>query len=335
MAFKAPINYNFDMYTVYKEEKKVLKTQKFQDAELEFVEEGSWIHISNPTKDNILKISNLTKISAEFLLCALDEEEAARTDKEDGDSLIVLDTPYVEKHEEGVPYYSTIPFVIVFNDKYYVTICKKKTNLIKDLLKKVKVVEPHKHQRTTLYIISSLATDYIHCLKNINNRMSVIQHKIRGSYKNKELLELMDLNNTFVYFSTALTADKAVLAKLIKSKSYRQFEQDADLMDDTEVEINQAIEMCTVYMEVSSNLMDAFASVINNNMNLTMRVLTIVSIVISIPTLITSIYGMNMINMPLADTSYGFWVVLGLSLALAVIGALLLFFLFNISNKKK
>ncbi len=323
------------MYVIFKEENKTLNTKKLEDNELISIEEGSWIHIVDPTSENILKVSELTGISSEFLLCALDEEESARIDDEDGDSLVVLDAPYVEKNDDETTYYSTIPFVIAFNDKYYVTISKKETGLIKDLIKKHKNVEPHKHVRTTLNIISGLASSYINSLKVINSRMSVIQQKIRGSYKNKELLELMDLNNTFVYFSTALSADKAVLARLAKSKTYRKYEQDADLMDDTEVELNQAVEMCTVYMDVSSNLMDAFASVINNNMNLTMRVLTIVSIVISVPTLITSIYGMNMIDMPFADSSNGFWIVLALSFGLAIVVAIIMFFVFNNSRKKK
>ena len=139
----------------------------------------------------------------------------------------------------------------------------------------------------------------------------------------------MDTNKTLVYFSTALNADKGVLSRLLRSQTYKKFESDFDLMEDTEVEMDQAIEMCSIYRNILSGMMDAFASVINNNMNIIMKTLAAVTIVISLPTLVASIYGMNVTNMPLANDPYGFWIILAICVVFAIIGTVILVLLGN------
>ena len=266
----------------------------------------------------------MTGISSELLLCALDDEETARIDVDDGDTLIVLDTPLAE--DEANSMYITVPFIIGYNRNYYVTICKYDVALINELFKRVKLVEPHKHVRLTLYLVYRLATLFINYLKKINAHTEILENKLRTSTKNKELLELMDTNKTLVYFSTALNANKGVLSRLLRSSTYRKFEDDFDLMEDTEVEMDQAIEMCSIYRNILSGMMDAFASIINNNMNLIMKSLAVVTIVISLPTLVASIYGMNIKNMPLSDDPYGFWILLAICVVFALIGTIILLF---------
>ena len=139
----------------------------------------------------------------------------------------------------------------------------------------------------------------------------------------------MDTNKTLVYFSTALNADKGVLSRLLRSQTYKKFESDFDLMEDTEVEMDQAIEMCSIYRNILSGMMDAFASVINNNMNIIMKTLAAVTIVISLPTLVASIYGMNVENMPLANSENGFWIILAICVVFAIIGTVILVLLGN------
>ena len=315
------------MITVFKEAgKEVIKTD-YESADNLEVESGSWIHISEPDAETIEKISKLTSISNELLLCALDDEESARIDTDDGDTLIVLDIPLVEEEENSI--YTTVPFIIGYNRSNYVTICKYNVELITELFKRVKVVEPHKHVRLTLYLVYRLATLFINYLKKINAHTEVLENKLRNSTKNKELLELMDTNKTLVYFSTALNADKGVLSRLLRSQTYKKFESDFDLMEDTEVEMDQAIEMCSIYRNILSGMMDAFASVINNNMNIIMKTLAAVTIVISLPTLVASIYGMNVTNMPLANDPYGFWIILAICVVFAIIGTVILVLLGN------
>ena len=153
--------------------------------------------------------------------------------------------------------------------------------------------------------------------------------------KNKELFDLMDINKSLVYFSTALNADNVVLSKLTRMEEYKKYEDDMDLIEDTKIELNQAIEMCTMYREIISGMTDAFASVISNNVNNVMRVLAVITIVLSVPTLIASIFGMNFKNMPLINNDIGFWVVIGVSIVLALVAACVLVFTSKKGRKKK
>lgn len=319
------------MIKIFKEVEKNLVIQEFQDDEKFEVESGSWIHISNPNAEIINKVAKLTGINSSMLLCALDEEESARLDIDDGDTLIVLDTPYLEEGESFE--YTTGPFIIAYNRNYYVTICTKNVELVNELLKRVKIVEPHKHVRLTLNFIYRLATLFITYLKKINAHTNTLENKLRTSTRNKELLELMDTNKTLVYFSTALNGNKGVLSRLLKLQSYKKYESDFDLMEDTIVEMDQAIEMCSIYRNILSGMMDAFASVINNNLNVIMKTLSVVTIVLSIPTLVASIFGMNFTNIPFDDTPWGFWVITGVSILTAIMGAIILIFITNRSKK--
>ena len=312
------------MITIFKENGKEVLRNDYEDISGIEIESGSWIHISNPTADIINRVCELTSMSNE-LLCALDDEESARVDTDDGDTLIVLDTPLAI--DESNANYTTVPFIIGYNRSYYITICKYDVPLINDLFRKVKIIEPHKHVRLTLYFVNVLASIFITFLKRINTHTENLETKLRTSTKNKELLELMDTNKTLVYFSTALNADKGVLSRLLRSQTYKKFESDFDLMEDTQVEMDQAIEMCSIYRNILSGMMDAFASIINNNMNVIMKTLTVVTIIISLPTLVASIYGMNVNDMPLAENKFGFWIVLSICIVFALIGSIILLYI--------
>lgn len=318
------------MITIYKEKNNKLVNLFKEDNEAKFkCEKRTWIDITFPTESLLKDISEQTKINLPFLLVSLDPEESARTDKEDNDSLIVLDVP-VEKeleHKKGNydTGFETVPFIIVYNENYIVTISKRDTKLVSQFLKKTKIVEPHKHTRFTLYMMFALAQQFIQCLKKIDNESREVEDKLQSSMKNKEIFDLMALNKMLVYFSTALNSDKIVLERLMKSPSFKQFDDDIDLMDDVLVELNQAIEMCTIYRDILSGMMDAFASIISNNLNIVMKVLAIITIVLSIPTLVASFYGMNVKNIPLGDNNYAFWIIIGISAALAVVAGLILY----------
>ena len=283
------------MIKIFQEEDKSLISKEYSfDDEIE-LESGSWIHIEDPTVDVLNKISKLTGISNTFLLSALDEEESARIDSDDGDTLIVLDTPYIEL---DTGHFSTAPFIIAYNRSYYVTIQRHNFEIVSELFKRVKIVEPHKHVRLTLNLVYRLATLFIIYLKKINQKTENLENSLRSSTKNKELLELMDTNKTLIYFSTALNGNKGVLTKLLRSQTYKKYESDFDLMEDTQVEMDQAIEMCSISRSVLNSMMDAFGSIINNNVNAIMKTLAVVTIVLSIPTLVASVYGMNFSYLP-------------------------------------
>lgn len=324
------------MFNLYKENyqtKKIIETEVEVLNDSNFPDKGSWISTSLPTRDNLAFISKKSNINYDFLLSSLDEEETARVDTEDDSVLIVLDVPYLD---ESTNNYSTKPFIISYNDDFYVTVSQYNKTLIPATLFKTRGLEPQKHVRLTLNIIYQLSKEFIYVLKRIDERTKEIEKNTRNSMKNKELFELMDISKSLVYFATALNSNKAVLQKLLRSPNYKKYEDDFDLMEDTEVEINQAIEMCNIYRGILNAMMDANASIINNNLNVVMKSLTIITIVISIPTLITSALGMNFDpeNSPLYFNKYGFYIVLGFAAIMSVVFALILLFYTNRKNRR-
>ena len=320
------------MIKMYSEENKKQNIFYKEDNDADFTcQKNTWIDITFPNEKILKELSNKTGLNLNFLLVSLDSEESARIDREDDTSLIVLDVPVIKNLEHKKGHYSTgfetVPFIIVYNNDYVVTITKSDTKLISSFLNKTKFVEPQKHSKFTLSLMFSLAQQFIQYLKKIDNESKEVEDKLQSSMKNKEIFDLMALNKMLVYFSTALNSDRVVVERLMKSTSFKKYEEDNELMDDVLVEFNQAIEMCTIYRDILSGMMDAFASIISNNLNIVMKVLAIVTIVLSVPTLVASFYGMNVANIPLEDNPYGFWIVIGISAFLALIAGLVLFFL--------
>ena len=319
------------MITVYKSVEKELIKTNYEQLDNVSIEKGSWIHIDNPTIDILKEVSKLTAINETFLLTSLDEEESARVDVDDDDTLIVLDTPYIENQE--IEKYSTAPFIIAYNKNYFVTIEKHNFQLLDEVFRRVKNIETDKHVRLTLNIVYRLSTLFISYLKRINIQTEKLETSLRNATRNKELLSLMDTNKTLIYFSTAISGNKGVLAKLIRSSTYKKYEEDADLMEDTQVEMDQANEMCSISCSVVNSMMEAFGSIINNNVNGIMKTLAVITVVLSIPTLVCSIYGMNFAYIPLYDNKYGFYIAIGSGLLLAIIGLFILIFIDRFKKK--
>ncbi|MDD3865868.1 MAG: magnesium transporter CorA family protein [Candidatus Izemoplasmatales bacterium] len=313
------------MITIYKEIDGKLMSFSDQDHLEEHYVPDVWINMVAPTIQEVKNVAEKTGLSYAYLFQALDEEESAHVDIEDNDMLIVLDASYLETKEDGSIFFSTLPFSIIFNQNYIVTVSPIKVGLVDSLLQKNKKIEPQKRVRLTLNIIMRLASDFIISLKKIDAKTKDIERILHNSQKNKELFDLMELNKSLVYFSTALNSDKVLIAKLVRLPEFKKNEEDFDLIEDVSVEIHQAIEMCSIYRDILAGTMDAFASIISNNLNIVMKALAVITIIISIPTLIASIYGMNVMNLPLADQPSGFIFVLILSLVCSILGAIGLF----------
>lgn len=317
------------MIRLFKEVEKKLVCINEQENIIEKIEKNMWIHIYDPQYDEISKISEITKIDKEILISAMDDEESAHLDVDDDYTMIVLDVPiYIDY------IYETYPFVIIYNKDYYITICKKETKLLDLMLKKFKKIEPHKHVRLTLQIMYRIASQYISSLKYLNSKRQDIEKEIQTSIENKDLLSLMTLNKSFIYFSTALNANKIVLSKVKRLEEFKKYESDFELMEDVEVENNQAIEMCSIYRDILTNVIDANASIISNNLNTVMKVLAVITLIIEIPTLIASIFGMN-VDLPFTNNDNGFLIIIAISAILAIIGGLLLHYLTSKPYVKK
>lgn len=311
------------------EEQKKLQVIDNQENILSHVKENMWIHMVMPSIAEVEQLSDIVNINRDFLVSLLDDEESARLDVDDDYTLIVLDIPC---YEDDV--YYTYPFAIIYNEKYYITLCRRETGVVNSVLTKFKKVEPHKHVRLTLQIMYRIASNYIQSLKVIDNLRLTLEKALQSSTKNSDLLLLMDLNKSLVYFSTSLHANRVVLNKVKRLAEYKKYEDDFDLMEDVEVENNQAIEMCTIYRDILSGIMDAFSSIISNNLNTVMKVLAIITLIISIPTLIASLFGMN-VQVPFAKEEAGFIIILIISAICSIIGGALLLFYTSKSNKKR
>ncbi len=317
------------MIKQYIEKNKKLETLALLVAETNEIEQGSWIAVTAPTPAEIEWLQAIIHVPAEFITSALDEEETAHIDAEDGARLIVLDVPLYDPAKDSIKAYKTAPFAIIHTEKHFITVSAHESEFLEEFLVKTKKIEPHKTVRLTLLFLYRLAITYIAFLKKIDGQTKRVEDLLYHSMRNKELFDLMELNKSLVYFSNSLNANKVVVHKLTRSAEFKKYEDDIDLLEDTEIEFNQAIEMCTIYRDILGGMMDAFASIVSNNLNIVMKVLAVITIALSIPTLVASFYGMNFGFIPLADNQAGFYIAVIGSFVLSVIGALVLYRLTN------
>lgn len=270
---------------------------------LDDMEPGCWINVVNPDEREINSLIQEFSLEPDFLRAALDEEESSRIESEDGTTLIILDAPVAEKTGSDISY-STLPIGILVTKTNVITVSLRENPLIAEFSEGVvKGVQTDLRTQFVLRIMLRVATRFLQFLKQIDKLSSSLEKQLRKSMKNKELIQLLDVQKSLVYFSTSLKADETTLEKLMRGRYIKLYEEDQDLLEDVLIEIKQAIEMSSIYLNILSGTMDAFASVISNNLNIVMKVLASVTIVISIPNIIAGFYGMNVVGLPLAQ----FW----------------------------
>ena len=285
---------------------------------------GCWIHMTNPVDNEVELVSRETGIPETMLKTALDEEESAHTDFEDGNTMIVVDIPFIDEEQDQYVY-STVPFGIVYNKKYFVTVCLKDTSLVYDFFnERVKNVDTRAHEMLMLQLLYRNATKFLQHLKQIDKTSHRVQAELHKSMKNKELILLLELEKSLVYFSTSLRANEVVIEKVMRFDGVRGKEDLVNYAEDLVVENKQANEMCNIYRDILSGTMDAFASIISNNVNIVMKLLTIITIVLSVPTLVFSLWGMN-VKLPFGEGAplyeVGFYIVLALTVVLTAVVA--------------
>lgn len=304
---------------------KALGVTPLEDVMTEgFSFDSKWVHLTNPTDLEIELISRSTGIPEDMLKAPLDEEERSRVENYDGAVLALVDLPVLEDEEDYYTY-GAVPLGIIIKDNTIVTVCLKESSIIRDFINgRVRGFDINKKSRFLFQILYNISTKYLQYLRQIDKSSQRIQTELHRSMKNKELIQLLDLENSLVYFSTSLRGNDRVIDKLLTSTLIKLYEEDKDLLEDVAIENRQALEMCNVYRDVLSGTMDAFASVISNNLNIVMKLLTSITILISIPTLIASFLGMNVGGLP-AQGNAGFWIMIGFSSMLAGITAYLLY----------
>ncbi|MCX7694891.1 MAG: magnesium transporter CorA family protein [Caloramator sp.] len=289
---------------------KIYKTiQDNTTVEVEAIEKGCWINIINPTDTELEYVSSKTCIMVDFLKSALDEEESSRLEIEEDQYLFIFDIPFIDVENKKLNYY-TIPLGIVLNNDYIVTICLEENKILEDFIKgKIKSFYTYKKSRFILQILFRISTYYLNYLKQIDKTSSVIEARLHRSMKNKELIQLLELEKSLVYFSTSLKANEITLEKMLKLEMINKYPEDQDVLEDVIIENKQAIEMANIYSNILSGTMDAFASIISNNLNIVMKFLASITIVISIPSVFAGLWGMN-VPVPFSENPYGFYIVL-------------------------
>lgn len=287
--------------------------------------EGCWVALTNPTATEIFEISNKYGIEVDDLRAPLDEEERSRIEVEDTYTLILVDTPIIEERGDK-DWFGTIPLSIIVTNEMIFTVCLEDTSVLGKFMDgRVRNFYTYMKTRFILQILYNNASMFLHYLRIIDKKSEEVEEKLHASTRNQELIELLELEKSLVYFTTSLRSNEVVLEKLLKVERIKQYPDDTDLLEDVIVENKQAIEMANIYSGILSGMMDAFASVISNNLNIVMKFLATVTIVMSIPTMIFSAYGMNVntSGMPFAGSPYGFVIVIVLSLVLSLLVALI------------
>jgi magnesium transporter len=292
-----------------------------RDGRLETVDklvDGGWASLIDPAPDEIERIRALVDVPEDFLTHALDRGEQARAEREDGATLIVLRVPYFQGEATDIPHI-TIPLGIVLTDRFVVTVCAHEVGVLRQLTSgSVRGLSTAKHNRFLLHTLHVTAQRYLNHLGEINRAVDALEDRLQASLRNRELLELLKRQKSLVYFTEALKSDEVMMERLQRSQQLQAYPDDLELLEDVLTEFRQAMEMTTISANILSNTMDAFASIISNNLNVVMKFLASVTIVLALPTLVASIFGMN-VALPLQDHPAAFWLILGASMIVAVI----------------
>ena len=294
----------------------IFKTIEDKLQEDDTVSEGCWVALTKPTNEELQTVSRETGIDIDDLRAPLDDEERSRIEQE-GDCVIVLvDIPSLDEKDR----YVTIPLGIYMTKQAIVTVCLEETPVLRAFMNnRVREFYTYKKTRFVFQILYRNATSYLRYLRIIDRKSEQIEEKLHISQKNKELIELLELEKSLVYFTTSLRSNETVLEKLLRTDKVKKYPEDEELLEDVIIENKQAIEMANIYSGILRGTMDAFASVISNNLNVVMKFLSTVTIVLSIPTLIASLFGMNFVNIPLGDNPHGFLIVTVCTLVLTAL----------------
>ena len=291
---------------------------------------GTWVNVLPPLKqEEFSELSDALEIPLDFLKDSLDIDERSRYEAEDDVKLIVIKTPTENNSfNESDAFYITIPICILLTKEQIVTVNSFENEAIKKFLNSFQNRHPDKRNMMVLKIFEKVINTYQNHLKEINQRRNALEQKLYAANRNEELFQLMRIQKSLVYFVTALRSNELLLMKLARTDFLQLSEDEKDFLDDLVVETSQALETANTYTTILLSTLDAFASIISNNQNEVLKRLTTITLFLSIPVLIASIYGMN-VPLPFQHSPYAFWVPISISLVILAIVA------FKFINRKK
>ncbi|MBR3158723.1 MAG: magnesium transporter CorA family protein [Atopobiaceae bacterium] len=276
-------------------------------------EDGCWVSVVAPDAEDRRWLHDELEIEPEFVRSSLDDEETSHIDYDDdtGQVLVIVDCPFVESDLDSVDreivQYDTHPLSLIFLPErdILVTVSLKESETVNAFAQgKIRNFNTCQRTRVLLQMLLHISQRYLVCLRSINRQFRENERRLRLTMRNDELIKMLGFEKSLVYFSTSLKSTEATLNKIGYGRILRLYDEDRDLLDDVNIEMTQAIEMCSIYSNVLNGTMDAFGNIINNNMNVTMRTLAILTLVLSIPNMVYGFYGMNT-PLPL-DGTWGF-----------------------------
>ena len=286
------------------------------------LEKGCWIDVIAPTEEELDEIAQATHIYKEYLTAPLDKEEKSRTELDEDQLLVVIDIPFLRSNKD----YDTMPLGIIITPEVIVTVCLESNAVTADFnAHTFRNFCTYKKTRFLFQILYKSATLYLKYIRNIIRRTDDLEQHLRQAMENSKLFSMLDLQKSLTYFTTSLRSNYMVTEKLLRlrttaqsQKLVRLYEEDEDLLEDVIVEYKQAIEMVEMYGHISNSMMEVFATIISNNLNLVMRFLASITIVLAIPTLISGLWGMN-VPVPFAGISSGFFIVLFMAMTVSLL----------------
>lgn len=276
---------------------------------LKTLEKGAWINIIDPTPYELKEVSAATNVEPDFLRSALDEEERSHIDVEEESVMILTNVPVVYDEES----YDTLPLSVILTKNFIITVCLEEPPVIASFNERTaRLFHTYKKTQFLFEILYRSATFYLRYLRQINKLSDEIEEQLRQSMRNSDILRLMELQKGLTYFNAALRSNDAVLEKLLRIRTSRSlagildiYEEDEELLEDVIIENKQAREMVDMYSQILSRIADTFSSIISNNLNMVMRFLTVITVIIAVPTVIASFFGMN-VPVPMEGNPYGF-----------------------------
>jgi magnesium transporter len=289
-----------------------------QLATVDALTDGGWASLIDPSPDEVARVQQELPAPPAFLTDALDRGEQARVERDEGTALVVVRVPHFQGNTADVPHI-TVPLGIVLTDRHLVTICAHEVGVLRQLTSgAVRDLSTAKPNRFVLHALHLTAQGYLRYLGEINQAVDSLEDRLQASLRNRELLDLLKRQKSLVYFTEALKSNEVMLERLQRSQVMQADPEDRELLEDVLIDFRQAMEMTTISSNILIQMMNAYASIISNNLNVVMKFLASVTIILALPTLVASIFGMN-VALPLQDHPEAFWIILGLSMVAAFI----------------
>ncbi len=294
----------------------ICKTTEQGLEKIETIANGAWVNVVGPTPEEMEKLVNWG-MDMDYINYSLDQDEMPRMERDEEYTFILLRIP-IHQPDSDIPY-NTVPLGIMILGNRIITVCRYDSDIMKVLANgKYRLMKTGKRYRLALYIFLETAARYLHLLREINRATELVEDRLQKSTQNRELLELLKYQKSLTYFATALRSNEVMMERVQRTQLFNYYEEDQDLLEDVLTENQQAIQMTSINTEILSSMMDAFASIISNNLNVVMKALAALTIILNMPAIVAAFYGMN-VALPGEGHPLAFLTVIGISLGLTAV----------------